>query len=229
MVDWRFMFLNKNVHEQVSIFNNTLMNIFSNYIPNKYITIDDRDPPWMNETIKNKIKLKKSLHKSNNFIEIQKLSTEISDMMLKRKEKHYHHQSLKLNNPNTSAKTYWSILKSFYNDTKVPLIPPLLVNNKIASDFTKKANLFNDFLATQCTTLTNSSVLPSTTSQSRLNSISFEKEDILNNYRPVSLLPICGKIFERIIYSPVFLYLENNELLTPHQSGFRPNDSAYIS
>ena len=34
-------------------------------------------PLWMNETIKNKIKLKKSLQKSNNFTEIQKLSTEI--------------------------------------------------------------------------------------------------------------------------------------------------------
>ena len=52
MVDWRFMFLNKNVHKQVSIFNNTLMNIFTNYFPNKYITTDDRDPTWMNETIK---------------------------------------------------------------------------------------------------------------------------------------------------------------------------------
>ena len=145
MVDWRFMVLNKFVHKQVSIFNNTLMNIFT--IFNKYITIDDRDPPWMNEILKNKIKLKKSLHKSNNFIEIQKSSTEISDMILKRKEKHYHHLYLKLNNPNTSAKTYWSILKSFYNDTKVPLTPPLLVNNKIVSDFTKKANLFNDFFA----------------------------------------------------------------------------------
>ena len=60
MVGWRFVFLNKNVHEQVSIFSNTLMNIFSNYIPNKYITIGDRDLPWMNKTIKNKIKLKKS-------------------------------------------------------------------------------------------------------------------------------------------------------------------------
>ena len=56
IVDWRFMFLNKNVHKQVSTFNNTLMNIFTNYIPNKYIAIDDRDPPWMNETIKNKVK-----------------------------------------------------------------------------------------------------------------------------------------------------------------------------
>ena len=30
-------------------------------------------------------------------------------------------------------------------------------------------------------------------------------------------------MFERIIHNPVFLYLENNELLTPHQSGFCPN------
>ena len=64
MVDWRFMFLSK------SFFNN-------NCIPHKCITIDDSDPLWMNETTKNKIKLKKSLHKPNKFIEIQKLSIEI--------------------------------------------------------------------------------------------------------------------------------------------------------
>ena len=85
MVDWRFMVLNKFVHKQVFIFNNTLMNIFT--IFNKCITIDDRDPPWMNEILKNKIKLKKSLHKSNNFIEIQKSSTEISDMILTKKKR----------------------------------------------------------------------------------------------------------------------------------------------
>ena len=61
------------------------MNIFT--IFNKCITIDDRDPPWMNEILKNKIKLKKSLHKSNNFIEIQKSSTEISDMILTKKKR----------------------------------------------------------------------------------------------------------------------------------------------
>ena len=32
------------------------MNVFSNYIPNKLITISDKDPPWMNDEIKNKIK-----------------------------------------------------------------------------------------------------------------------------------------------------------------------------
>ena len=46
----------------------------------------------------------------------------------------------------------------------------------------------------------------------------------LNNYRPVFLLPIRGKIFERTIFN-VFLFLENNNLLTTKKSGFRPNDS----
>ena len=57
MVDWQFMFSNKNTHEQVAIFNDILMNTFSNYISNKYVTIDERDTPWTTEKIKNKINL----------------------------------------------------------------------------------------------------------------------------------------------------------------------------
>ena len=47
----------------------------------------------------------------------------------------------------------------------------------------------------------------------------------LNNYLPVSFSPICAKSFERIIYNNVLLFLEDNELLTPNQPGFRSNDS----
>ena len=46
----------------------------------------------------------------------------------------------------------------------------------------------------------------------------------INDYCPVSLLPICGKSFERIIFN-VFLFLEDNNLLNLNQSGFRPDDS----
>ena len=45
------------------------------------------------------------------------------------------------------------------------------------------------------------------------------------NYRSVSLLQICGKIFERLIFKPVFEFLEENKLLSTNKSGFRPNDS----
>ena len=161
MIDWHFMLLNKNVHEQVSTFNTTLMDIFSNYIPNKYITVDDKNPPWMTEAIKNKINLKKSLSRSKNFIGLQNLAVEISELISIRKEEYYNNLPKKLNDPNTNAKTYWLILKSFYKGNRVPLIPPPLVNNEIVSDFTGKANLFNNFFASQCTPISNSSTLPS--------------------------------------------------------------------
>ena len=55
----------------------------------------------------------------------------------------------------------------------------------------------------------------------------FKKGDKQNikNYRPVSLLPICSKIFERIIYDNVLKYFLDNNLISPKQSGFRPCDS----
>ena len=50
-------------------------------------------------------------------------------------------------------------------------------------------------------------------------------KQIVDNYKPVSLLPILRKIFERIIFNSIFEYLEENNLLCPNQSGFRPSDS----
>ena len=47
----------------------------------------------------------------------------------------------------------------------------------------------------------------------------------LENYRPVSLLPICGKIFERLIYNSLFEFFIANELISSNQSGFKPGDS----
>ena len=47
----------KNVYEQVYFFNKTILNIFHNYIPNKTILCNDKDPPWFkNETRKILIK-----------------------------------------------------------------------------------------------------------------------------------------------------------------------------
>ena len=50
-------------------------------------------------------------------------------------------------------------------------------------------------------------------------------KQIINNYRPVSLLPICSKIFEKIIFNSLFKYLEDNKLLNCNQSVFRSGDS----
>ena len=50
-------------------------------------------------------------------------------------------------------------------------------------------------------------------------------KQLINNYRPISLLPICGKIFEKIIFNNLYSYSDTNNLITKNQPGFRPGDS----
>ena len=52
-----------------------------------------------------------------------------------------------------------------------------------------------------------------------------ENRQLKINYRPISLLPICGKIFEKVIFGAMYEYLCENQLLTPSQSGFQPGNS----
>ena len=49
--------------------------------------------------------------------------------------------------------------------------------------------------------------------------------DLIKSYCPVSLLPIFGKNFERLIFNFLFKYTDENELLNPSQSDFCPFDS----
>ena len=55
----------------------------------------------------------------------------------------------------------------------------------------------------------------------------FENDDkqILKNYRPISLLLMCGKIFQKLIFKEIFKYFIENDSISPNQSGFKPGDS----
>ena len=50
-------------------------------------------------------------------------------------------------------------------------------------------------------------------------------KQVLKNYRPVSLLPHCRKIFERLIFNEMFSFLLESNLASPNQSRFKPGDS----
>ena len=68
---------------------------------------------------------------------------------------------LKLLDSKTSPKSYWSILRIFLNNKKVPCISPLLHNGKFIMDFKEKSELFNDFFAKQCSVVNSNRKLPS--------------------------------------------------------------------
>ena len=100
---------------------------------------------------------------------------------------HYHERlGIKLNDPKTAPKTYWSILKTFVNSSKIPLIPPLLVNNEFVTDFLVKANLFNDFFREQCRPITNGSSPPNNQTietVTRLSDITVDTDTIIKLIR----------------------------------------------
>ena len=48
----------------------------------------------------------------------------------------------------------------------------------------------------------------------------FKKGDtqILKNYRPISLLPVRGKIIEKLVFNDMFKLFIENDLISPNQS-----------
>ena len=41
------------------------------------------------------------------------------------------------------------------------------------------------------------------------------------NYRPISVIPVVAKVFERVVYDQLYHHLTENRILSRYQSGFR--------
>ena len=188
--DWVRALSNVNVDEKVYFFTKMLLNIIQNFIPHETVICDDRNLPWINKEIK-KLMLEKNLafksycysNKSMFLFEkFKALQYQLNISMEESKENYYTKLSSRLADPLTSLKTYWSILKTFLNNKKIPCIPPLFHENKFITDFKEKAELFNHFFVNQCSLLSNNSVLhtdlPQLTSKC-FDSIHFSSSDIV--------------------------------------------------
>ena len=71
-----------------------------------------------------------------------------------------------------------------------------------------------------------SGIYPSTWKLANIQPVHKKKSrQLVENYRPISLLPTCGKIFEKIMFDEMYSFLASNSLLSDNQSGYRPGDS----
>ena len=124
------------------------------------------------------------------------------------------------------AKTYWSMLKTFYNDKTIPLTPPLLVDDNHVTDIKTKTNIFNECFAEQCTFLKSNSVLPINQkflTQSRLTSLDFNEEEIFKIIRALNIHKAHGhddisiriiKICDESLLKPLILLFQNSAKLS---------------
>ena len=188
----------------------------------------------MNETIKSKNKSKNGLYKKyirngrfeSDFAYPEILIIELNELTSSAKVLYYENLAKKLKHLLLQAKTYCSILNTFYNDKKPPLIPPLLVDDKHVTDIKTKTNIFNEYFAEQCTLLKNSSVLPinqTLLTQSRFTSLDFNEEEILKIIRALNINKAHGhddisvrmiKICDKSLLKALIILFQNSAKLS---------------
>ena len=187
--NWHRACPNTNVNEKVSIFSNTIMNIISNFIPHETIVCDDKDRPWINKAIKSLIQEKKDRFKKyrksiNNIHLLQRLrllQENLNSFISVSKQSYYSRMSTKLNKFYKSSKAYWSFLKIFLNNKKIPLVPPLYHQGDFVTNFKIKAEPFNSFFASQCSLIKKDSKLSlhlNYKTDNRLLAVNFSIDDI---------------------------------------------------
>ena len=107
------------------------------------------------------------------------ITTEISNS----KKIYFDNLAKRLSDPKLNWKAYWGILKSFTNWKKIPIIPPLLINDQLGTNFKEKNYSFDEYYSNQCFITDNSSKSPmdqAPYTTSLLTSLDIKESDILN-------------------------------------------------
>ena len=110
--NWEKLLENKNVNDQLYLFNETILNIFHNFILNKNIICNDKNPSCYNNQIKTLIEKKNHLFKSYianvrlamDRFRLQKANEELTNIIKSSKENFYNNLAKKLNDPTLLTK-----------------------------------------------------------------------------------------------------------------------------
>ena len=93
-------------------------------------------------------------------------------------------------------------------------LPARLIRDAAPTIYQSLCELFNQSLAT--------GVFPSEWKVAKVFPLHKGKsKDDPNNYRPISVLSTITKVFEKIVYQQLLDYLNENNILSEKQSGFR--------
>ena len=119
---------------------------------------------------------------------VTSLTDKINEQISNNRKSYFLNLSNQLNDKCLNPKKYWTLLRSFYNGRKIPLIPPILKGNRNVSDFKEKA-YFNEFFGLQCSPIVNGSVHPDKLylTASSLESIMISGSDILKTIRSLDI------------------------------------------
>ncbi|MEW8548517.1 MAG: reverse transcriptase family protein [Candidatus Thiodiazotropha sp.] len=183
--DWNTV-QNEDINQYALNFSNKLLEIASECIPTKFITVRPKDLPWMNNNIRKLMRKRNRLYKKyktnkspDKYNSYKKIRNEVIQALRKSKKDYVDSLAYKLKNTNFSSKDYWKTLKSFIKPTQNASIPPLLHESIYYSDSMDKANILNDFFVAQTILDDHNATIPDNVTQDTfLDTISITSAEV---------------------------------------------------
>ena len=215
--------------QQETLLNETILNIMSNFVPNRMVSIKPSEPEWFSSGI-SKIPRIPPLLISDKFVTSCKEKASLFNNF-------FVAQCQPI--PNASVLPNFHLLTTAKLDTleisneQILNILNNLVANKAHDPDEISVNMIKLSGNSLCEPLKlifrnilETGIFPKQWKRANVTPV-FKKKNkqLLINYRPISLLPIFAKVFEKIIFINLYNYLVTNNLITKNQSGFRPGDS----
>ena len=146
--------------------NNAILSIANEAIPNRSITINHSDPPWITSCIKRHIRKRKRAYRKvkttgydSDWIKVKKLRNNVVSLIQNSKRSFYDKIAEKPRSENLSNKSWWSTLKTFISPNFKSSVPSLPFE-VIYSDDQDKANILNSYFQSQTILDDKDAILP---------------------------------------------------------------------
>ena len=132
------------------VFTDTVLNIFSENIPNKIVTCHDKDAAWITPEVKSAIKRNSRIYykwnkrgrRPEDRAKVTEVQNKTNKLIKEAKNSYYEKLGTLLSNYSTGEKHFWNAFKKLSNKKKTTNIPPIIENNAYVTDFLQKNNNF---------------------------------------------------------------------------------------
>ena len=167
--DWSVYMQGDDIEESTKEITEKLLSLCKQFIPQKEVTVRPRDPPWLTNSIRKKIRKRNRLHKKakksnaiHHWEDFRRCRNEVITEVRETKNSFLKKEADKLRDHKITSKQWWSVVKSLTRSESDNYSISSLKNERgqDVSDTAQKANILNAFFTSQSVLRDNNKVIP---------------------------------------------------------------------
>ena len=146
-----------DINDIAMYWSNVLMQVASDFIPNRVVTVHPKEKPWVNTDLKKMIRRRnlrwkryKRSGSADHYTTFKLLRNRVVSLNRQLRNVYYSGLGEELSSPTMPGRIWWKTVKQVTGDKVYSGIPTLIENGSPIIDSIEKANIFNEYFASQC-------------------------------------------------------------------------------